>query len=171
MREHKPPILVVWGRNDPSFIAPGAEGMGSVELANVLLYSSLRRGNFYVPQPGWTAFALKVGEISGVGERTYGSVPAAFGEDVSSFQVEDLSIGWRSGGKPGKLSRFSPAGVTWSKATSTRNQTHPVSALMHWSKATIQKSFESHKKPPQTQRAISMCANKVLRRQSQGLHK
>jgi pimeloyl-ACP methyl ester carboxylesterase len=25
-REHKPPILVVWGRNDPSFIAPGAEG-------------------------------------------------------------------------------------------------------------------------------------------------
>ena len=25
MRGHKPPILVVWGRNDPSFIAPGAE--------------------------------------------------------------------------------------------------------------------------------------------------
>jgi pimeloyl-ACP methyl ester carboxylesterase len=25
LREHKPPILVVWGRNDPSFIAPGAE--------------------------------------------------------------------------------------------------------------------------------------------------
>ncbi len=25
MREHKPPMLVVWGRNDPSFIAPGAE--------------------------------------------------------------------------------------------------------------------------------------------------
>jgi pimeloyl-ACP methyl ester carboxylesterase len=24
-REHKPPTLVVWGRNDPSFIAPGAE--------------------------------------------------------------------------------------------------------------------------------------------------
>jgi pimeloyl-ACP methyl ester carboxylesterase len=23
--EHKPPTLVVWGRNDPSFIAPGAE--------------------------------------------------------------------------------------------------------------------------------------------------
>ena len=25
LREHMPPILVVWGRNDPSFIVPGAE--------------------------------------------------------------------------------------------------------------------------------------------------
>ena len=25
LREHKPPVLVVWGKNDPSFIAPGAE--------------------------------------------------------------------------------------------------------------------------------------------------
>jgi pimeloyl-ACP methyl ester carboxylesterase len=25
LREHKPPTLVVWGRNDPSFIAPGAK--------------------------------------------------------------------------------------------------------------------------------------------------
>jgi len=25
LREHRPPVLVVWGRNDPSFIAPGAE--------------------------------------------------------------------------------------------------------------------------------------------------
>jgi pimeloyl-ACP methyl ester carboxylesterase len=25
LREHKRPTLVVWGRNDPSFIAPGAE--------------------------------------------------------------------------------------------------------------------------------------------------
>ncbi len=23
LREHKPPTLAVWGRNDPSFIAPG----------------------------------------------------------------------------------------------------------------------------------------------------
>jgi hypothetical protein len=37
------------------------------------------------------------GKISGVGERTYGSVPSAFGQDVSSFQVEDLYFGWRSG--------------------------------------------------------------------------
>ena len=36
------------------------------------------------------------GKVSVVGERTYGSVPAAFGEDVSSFGPEDLSIGWRS---------------------------------------------------------------------------
>ncbi len=37
------------------------------------------------------------GRLSVVGERTYGSVPASFGEDVSSFGPEDLSIGWRSG--------------------------------------------------------------------------
>jgi hypothetical protein len=37
------------------------------------------------------------GKVSAVGERTYGSVPAEFGEDVSSFQAEDLFIGWRSG--------------------------------------------------------------------------
>src|SRR5262245_54979643 len=37
------------------------------------------------------------GKVSGVGERTYGSTPPAFGRDISSFQVEDLSIGWRSG--------------------------------------------------------------------------
>ena len=37
------------------------------------------------------------GKISAVGERTYGSVPEAFGPDVSSFGPEDLSIGWRSG--------------------------------------------------------------------------
>jgi len=37
------------------------------------------------------------GKVSGVGERTYGSVPATFGTDISSFQAEDLYIGWRSG--------------------------------------------------------------------------
>jgi alginate export protein len=37
------------------------------------------------------------GKVSAVGERTYGSVPAAFGADVSSFGPEDLFIGWRSG--------------------------------------------------------------------------
>ena len=37
------------------------------------------------------------GAVSVVGERTYGSVPATFGTDVSSFGPEDLSIGWRSG--------------------------------------------------------------------------
>jgi len=37
------------------------------------------------------------GKVSVAGERTYGSVPDAFGADVSSFGPEDLSIGWRSG--------------------------------------------------------------------------
>jgi hypothetical protein len=37
------------------------------------------------------------GKISVVGERTYGSVPAQFGQDISSFGPEDLHIGWRSG--------------------------------------------------------------------------
>ena len=37
------------------------------------------------------------GKVSVVGERTYGSVPEPFGEDVSSFGPEDLFIGWRSG--------------------------------------------------------------------------
>ena len=37
------------------------------------------------------------GKVSAVGERTYGSVPEPFGQDVSSFGPEDLYIGWRSG--------------------------------------------------------------------------
>ena len=37
------------------------------------------------------------GKVSAVGERTYGSVPAEFGDDVSSFGPEDLYVGWRSG--------------------------------------------------------------------------
>ena len=37
------------------------------------------------------------GKVSAVGERTYGTVPDAFGTDVSSFGPDDLYIGWRSG--------------------------------------------------------------------------
>jgi hypothetical protein len=37
------------------------------------------------------------GKVSAVGERTYGSAPDLFGPDVSSFQAEDLYVGWRSG--------------------------------------------------------------------------
>ena len=37
------------------------------------------------------------GKLSVVGERTYGSVPEQFGEDVSSFGPEEMNIGWRSG--------------------------------------------------------------------------
>ena len=36
------------------------------------------------------------GKVSAVGERTYGSVPRVFGEDISSFGPDDLYIGWRS---------------------------------------------------------------------------
>jgi hypothetical protein len=37
------------------------------------------------------------GKVSAVGERTYGSVPELFGQDISSFSPEDLYVGWRSG--------------------------------------------------------------------------
>lgn len=37
------------------------------------------------------------GKLSAVGERTYGAAPASVGPDISSFQAEDLAIGWRSG--------------------------------------------------------------------------
>ena len=36
-------------------------------------------------------------KVSAVGERTYGSAPLVAGADFSSFQVEDLYAGWRSG--------------------------------------------------------------------------
>jgi len=37
------------------------------------------------------------GKVSAAGERTYGASPTVFGGDASSFQVDDLSFGWRSG--------------------------------------------------------------------------
>lgn len=37
------------------------------------------------------------GKISAVGERTFAAPPSLVGEAASSFQVEDLSLGWRSG--------------------------------------------------------------------------
>jgi hypothetical protein len=37
------------------------------------------------------------GTLSAVGERTYGASPTLVGEDASSFQAEDLHLGWRSG--------------------------------------------------------------------------
>jgi hypothetical protein len=36
------------------------------------------------------------GKVSAAGERTYGSMPRVFGDDVSSFGPEDMYIGWRS---------------------------------------------------------------------------
>jgi hypothetical protein len=44
-----------------------------------------------------TSSSQLYGKVSAVGERTYGSVPEAFGQDVSSFGPEDLYLGWRSG--------------------------------------------------------------------------
>jgi Alginate export len=43
------------------------------------------------------------GKVSGVGERTYGAAPSLVGDDHSSFDVEDLYIGWRSGKSLGDL--------------------------------------------------------------------
>lgn len=43
------------------------------------------------------------GKLSAVGERTYGAAPSLVGEDASSFDVEDLYIGWRSGNSLGNL--------------------------------------------------------------------
>jgi hypothetical protein len=37
------------------------------------------------------------GKISGAGERTYGAPPGPVGESASSFQLDDLYVGWRSG--------------------------------------------------------------------------
>jgi Alginate export len=37
------------------------------------------------------------GKVSAVGERTYGAQPTALGGDASSFQFDDLFMGWRSG--------------------------------------------------------------------------
>jgi hypothetical protein len=37
------------------------------------------------------------GKISAVGERTYGAAPSLVGEDASSYDIEDLYVGWRSG--------------------------------------------------------------------------
>ena len=43
------------------------------------------------------------GAFSVVGERTYGAAPSLVGDDASSFDVEDLHVGWRSGNSLGDL--------------------------------------------------------------------
>ncbi len=43
------------------------------------------------------------GKLSAVGERTYSSAPSLVGEDHSSYDVEDLYVGWRSGTSLGNL--------------------------------------------------------------------
>jgi hypothetical protein len=60
----------------------------------------------YVKPALSASFTLPRGQlyakVSAVGERTYGAVPTIVGEDASSFQAEDLKIGWRSGRDPGE---------------------------------------------------------------------
>ncbi|HEY8195791.1 MAG TPA: hypothetical protein VIG04_02335 [Gemmatimonadales bacterium] len=56
-----------------SFIKPGLSGS-----------YGLNKGELY-------------GAISAVGERTYAAPPPLVGEEASSFQIEDLYAGWRSG--------------------------------------------------------------------------
>ena len=41
------------------------------------------------------------GKVSAAGERTDGGAPDVIGDDASSFEVEDLYIGWRSGNSIG----------------------------------------------------------------------
>jgi Alginate export len=43
------------------------------------------------------------GKLSAVGERTYSSAPTLVGEDHSSYDIEDLYVGWRSGTSLGNL--------------------------------------------------------------------
>jgi hypothetical protein len=47
----------------------------------------------YTAAQAWQLY----GKLSVVGERTYGAAPGLVGEDASSFGVEDLHLGWRSG--------------------------------------------------------------------------
>jgi len=47
----------------------------------------------YTSSESWQLY----GTLSAVGERTYGAAPSLVGEDASSFKVEDLHLGLRSG--------------------------------------------------------------------------
>jgi Alginate export len=43
------------------------------------------------------------GKVSAVGVRTFGAPPSLVGDDASSFDMEDLYVGWRSGASLGNL--------------------------------------------------------------------
>jgi Alginate export len=47
----------------------------------------------YTSSKSWQLYT----KASGVGERTYGAAPSLVGEDASSYKMEDLHLGWRSG--------------------------------------------------------------------------
>ena len=57
---------------------------GSLKPAVTGVYTTSSTAQFY-------------GKLSAVGERTYGAAPSLVGGDESSFGLEDLYVGWRSG--------------------------------------------------------------------------
>jgi hypothetical protein len=85
-------------------------GLGGFGFANSL-YTNVRPdpsgdlsdnwAESYVKPAVSASFALGgselYGKVSAVGERTFAAPPSLVGEAASSFKVEDLSIGWRSG--------------------------------------------------------------------------
>jgi pimeloyl-ACP methyl ester carboxylesterase len=56
VREHKPSTLVVWGRNNPSFIAPGAEAF----------HRHLPEAEIHLLDAGHFALDEKNGEVAGL---------------------------------------------------------------------------------------------------------
>ena len=54
-----------------------------------------------VSYSGWAGQIY--GKITAAGERTFGAPPSVVGESASSFQVDDLYLGWRSGKLLGDL--------------------------------------------------------------------
>jgi len=63
---------------------------GSIKPAVSAEYTTASSAQFY-------------GKVSAVGVRTYGDAPSLVGDDSSSFDVEDLYVGWRSGNSLGDL--------------------------------------------------------------------
>jgi Alginate export len=57
---------------------------GSLKPALTGVYTTSSTAQFY-------------GKLSAVGERTYGAAPSLVGSDESSFGLEDMYVGWRSG--------------------------------------------------------------------------
>jgi len=83
----------------------GAFGFGNSLYTDVRPDPSGDLGDDWVEsfaKPALSAeYALRTGALYGaasvVGERTFAAPPSIVGEDASSFQVEDMYIGWKSG--------------------------------------------------------------------------
>ena len=83
-----------FGFNDSLYTNPKPE-QPSGDLGDNWFEGSVKPGltATYTSEDSWQFY----GVVSGVGERTFGAAPSVAGEDASSFNVEDLHIGWRSG--------------------------------------------------------------------------